>query len=41
MPGKGRTDKWWRTYHALRKQGKTKEQAARIASKPPKKRKDR
>ena len=37
MPGKQVKD--WDKYHALRKQGKSKESAARIANAKPKKRK--
>jgi len=32
MPGGGRSKTWWRIYEELRRQGKSKESAARIAS---------
>jgi len=32
MPGMGRSKKWWAVYEALRKEGYSKEEAARITS---------
>jgi hypothetical protein len=32
MPGMGHSDAWWKMYEALRREGKTKEQAARITN---------
>jgi len=51
MPGKGRSDKWWEVYEAVRRKGKSKASAAKItnsvvppvagASKPKRKRRAR
>jgi hypothetical protein len=32
MPGMGRSNKWWQIYHAVKKGGKSKASAAKIAS---------
>lgn len=38
MPGRGRSSKWWRIYHGVKRSGKSKTSAAKIASSKTKKR---
>lgn len=32
MPGRGRSKRWWNIYHAIKRSGKSKKSAAKIAS---------